>query len=400
MNTSNEDKSAQETFEAFKRRMEQKKNDKEQALDRQNALKRLKIIQDRKSMVGQLKRLQRYLGLSGATNGTDGLADDDPVVFISIDVEAFEFNQDWITEVGLSALRVGGGVAAGGNGEDWRSGILSFHFCSEEHRYKRNKVYVQDCREKFHFGNTVWAKQAEVVRSIRAYIEAWNQHEVILVAHGATGDIEYLKKLGLGSCLSETLTDCIDTSDVYRTLMKESHQSALSDILIHYGITGRDLHNAGNDARYTLEAMLAMALDASTPKPAEQLQQETERRIERACHEAKTRAIADMEGWIAADKETAEDSPDGLAHVTAKLNAAKDKSHPKTTGKPHGNLPSHGKPHPKATDKPHGNNARDSKSHSQIPTPRSHPPNAPSQNTQNPHMTIQSDALKPQNQTL
>jgi hypothetical protein len=51
-----------------------------------------------------------------------------------------------------------------------------------------------------------------------------------------------------------------DTTCMWRYLRRETNPRSLGSILAELGIIGWNLHNAGNDAVYTLQAMVAIAI--------------------------------------------------------------------------------------------------------------------------------------------
>jgi hypothetical protein len=51
-----------------------------------------------------------------------------------------------------------------------------------------------------------------------------------------------------------------DTAFMWRYLKRETNPRNLGSILAELGIIGWNLHNAGNDAVYTLQAMVATAI--------------------------------------------------------------------------------------------------------------------------------------------
>ena len=112
------------------------------------------------------------------------------------------------------------------------------------------------------------------------------QRNLVLVGHDVPSDINYLRKLGCtvfnpskGSSPTDhknasdqpCFLESIDTSNLFRVLKRDTQASSLAKVLIDLGITGWHLHNAGNDARYTLEAMVGIALKArlETDRPAD-----------------------------------------------------------------------------------------------------------------------------------
>lgn len=137
------------------------------------------------------KRVQRYLGLREAANGKAdewGKASDDTiaaqvddlksgltklsiehqldlsepvpfqqessVVFICVDIEAYEKNHNLVTEIGIATLDTAdiANIAPGDEGRDWLPKIRARHFRIEEHAHLNNTEYVQGCADNFRFG--------------------------------------------------------------------------------------------------------------------------------------------------------------------------------------------------------------------------------------------------------
>ena len=112
------------------------------------------------------------------------------------------------------------------------------------------------------------------------------QHRnIILVGHDLGSDLAYLRQLGSqifspgrntspiaamevnahGTSRSETLAailEALDTGILYRVLVKEQQTRSLARVLGGVGKTGWYLHNGGNDARYTLEALVGIVVAA------------------------------------------------------------------------------------------------------------------------------------------
>jgi len=58
----------------------------------------------------------------------------------------------------------------------------------------------------------------------------------------------------------------VDTADMWKYLKKEIQPTKLANILHELGLEGWNLHNAGNDAVYTVQAMLGTAIKHITDK--------------------------------------------------------------------------------------------------------------------------------------
>ena len=88
---------------------------------------------------------------------------------------------------------------------------------------------------------------------------------------------------------------------MYRSLKREQNPRSLGSVLADLDIMGWNLHNAGNDAAYTLQAMLAIAVKAITEKGGGMdWAEEKRRRVGEAAKEAVERALDFGEGWSSA----------------------------------------------------------------------------------------------------
>lgn len=78
----------------------------------------------------------------------------DSVVFISVDVEAYEMNHKQITEIGVATLDTLDlvQVEPGNGGRDWMQQIRARHFRIHENRFLINRVHVSGCPDSFEFG--------------------------------------------------------------------------------------------------------------------------------------------------------------------------------------------------------------------------------------------------------
>lgn len=90
------------------------------------------------------------------------------------------------------------------------------------------------------------------------------------MGHNPAADIKYLKDLGVSifsssNLMEKAFLDTVDTAEVFRVSRGEMSARSLGNILTGLGITGWYLHNAGNDARYTMEAMVALVLNPDSP---------------------------------------------------------------------------------------------------------------------------------------
>jgi len=94
-------------------------------------------------------------------------------------------------------------------------------------------------------------------------IPAVDRH-IVFVAHGAKGDRAYLNSIGFELDQIAVIVRTMDTQVLSGRSKK--NQVALRRLLLSLELTAVNLHNAGNDAAYTLHAMVLMALkDHASP---------------------------------------------------------------------------------------------------------------------------------------
>lgn len=227
-------------------------------------------------------------------------------IFICIDVESDErASRDAITEVGVSTLDTLDlvGVAPGERGRNWTEFIRSRHFRVKERRHIVNHRFVNGCPDMFDFGRSEWVSIKNIAKVVNSCFfppysadstapsnglqqkgeikeHKLRRRNIILVGHDVQSDIRYLRNLGCavfqpgavgGQSTHDgarkttkpnqpTFVDTMDTNTLFQVLKREENHRALSVVLMGVGIVGWHLHNAGNDARYTLEAMVRMIL--------------------------------------------------------------------------------------------------------------------------------------------
>ncbi|EPS30210.1 hypothetical protein PDE_05160 [Penicillium oxalicum 114-2] len=251
-----------------------------------------------------LRKIQSYLGLqqlppqkpsppeSADTSACAPLEvnreeNDVTPVFYSIDVEWNERNSHQITEIGISILdtRDLRSLSPGPHGDNWAQLIRSVHLRVAEYKSFCNTRFVRGCPHLFLFGKSEFVPERRIGRRVDDFFappsgdaerhigasppaqkaQKEPARKMILVGHSPDGDVNLLAQrsrvfqtfLSEGSIFLETL----DTQQLYRHLRKEPHQRSLEHVLHSLGIEPRCLHNAGNDARYTMEALIRIAWD-------------------------------------------------------------------------------------------------------------------------------------------
>ena len=84
--------------------------------------------------------------------------------------------------------------------------------------------------------------------------------EIVLVGHGLSGDIKSLRHLGIDIYGLPNMCETVDTKDLHSHLRKTDNGVSIKSLLSEFGLPYRYLHNAGNDAVYTMQALLAIIL--------------------------------------------------------------------------------------------------------------------------------------------
>lgn len=208
----------------------------------------------------------------------------DDAIFISVDVESFEFSHDKVTEVGISTIdtRDLRNVAPGPRGIDWRPLIRSRHFRISEYAHLINRRYVKGCPDAFDFGNSEFVplrslpkviadcfKQPFSARSRQAVSR--EERNIVFVGHDAKTDISYLRKIGYDVTNLRNLKGVLDTAPLYTAHMRlgKPNPPSLGKIIHDMDMTAWNLHNAGNDAVYTLQCVLALVVSEAERGPFE-----------------------------------------------------------------------------------------------------------------------------------
>lgn len=268
----------------------------------------------------------------------------DNVIFIAIDVESYERERTAITEIGVSTLDTSdlADIPPGKGGVAWMKKIRSRHFRIKEFAHLVNSDFIIGCADKFEkeFGTSEWISIKEAPQVIASCFkhpysdpnlldhladnltnepsqtpsrsnddyslpapvkdnDTASKRNIILVGHGIKADIEYLRSIGYD--VLSGIREPIDTADMFRAVKHEQQPRSLGSLLLDLELVGWNLHNAGNDAAYTLQAMIGMCFKSR--RNQEEIAKERDARMEDAAKEAKEQARQDGEEWIEADND-------------------------------------------------------------------------------------------------
>lgn len=132
--------------------------------------------------------------------------------------------------------------------------IRTYHFASG------SSAYVRQASEKFLFGETVRCSPCDFVASLSSLLP--QETSFIMVAHSIHGERTVLRHLGYELDSDPRLSGIVDTypmsGDVFNT---QRGLGSLGRILEELGVevNNGDLHCAGNDSHYTLQAALLLS---------------------------------------------------------------------------------------------------------------------------------------------
>jgi hypothetical protein len=284
------------TLEQFKQMMEELWEVQKKKKDNTSKAKRQQDRMGKQmSMVDQFKRAQRYLGLrsaeavgqtpsSGSLEAIDSslpapFAFEKSTVFVCVDVESYERAHHKITEIGIATLDTRDliGVAPGEDGVEWRKSIKARHFRINENRQLVNSEFVAGHPDGFDFGESTFIDLQEAPARVAACfnppfglhasntdvddisnllqtLDLGEKRNIIFLGHDTLGDVRYLQQLGYDPMKVENIIEAMDTAKIYQAWRRDPQPTSLGRILVDFDIIGWKLHNAGNDAMYTVSA--------------------------------------------------------------------------------------------------------------------------------------------------
>ncbi|KAG5954834.1 hypothetical protein E4U57_003957 [Claviceps arundinis] len=266
--------------------------------DSRDAAKRAKQIAERaeakkRDMEANLRALQARLGITSAGMGGEeeqqqqflnDATSSKPVVFLSIDIEVLEDEPRSMTEIGVAVLdtRDLHGREPGPGGFRWWECIKSHHLVVREYASHRNHKYVRGCPDMFQFGESTFPEEWDLIDTLSSILDSYTRDrdiEVMLVGQDLQGDLRYLSNAGYDVAQAVSSVDIVDTQILYQAWAADTQARNLRRILSDLRIPYAFLHNAGNDAMYTLRAMITMGVEG--PMPAG----ETDRTAQLAGHQ-------------------------------------------------------------------------------------------------------------------
>lgn len=236
-------------------------------------------------------------------------------VLIAFDVEAWEIDHRAITEVGISTLDTMDiiDLPPGKDGENWFGKVRHRHFRIEEYKHLVNHERIHGCPERFEFGQSEFVSLTDAAPAIAScfrepfsrkitrkeletsWVEAIANAEpkaetaadeseqakspklkrtLVLIGQQPEGDIRYLVKLGYNPLNEPNVFEVLDTAALWRVYRHDAQPTNLGSMLYHLDMIGWNLHNAGNDAAYTLKVFLGLCVREASKRGKKELQQE------------------------------------------------------------------------------------------------------------------------------
>uniref|UniRef100_A0A8H7TPP9 Gfd2/YDR514C-like C-terminal domain-containing protein n=1 Tax=Bionectria ochroleuca TaxID=29856 RepID=A0A8H7TPP9_BIOOC len=220
---------------------------------------------ERKQMVADSQKL---LGVASP----DGVAED--VVLVCFDVEAIERPPNPISEIGIAILdtRDIAKTAPGPAGQEWWPLIKAHHLRVRELSALVNRDYVQGCPDAFNFGESTFPTKSETKEAILSILNPYIEdgRSIALVGHDIHQDIRYLFSLGIDLANIGSIKQTIDSQALHQVLRELDCGRGLSAVLSDLGISSKNLHNAGNDAVFTLRASIGLAIENTRKQAAKE----------------------------------------------------------------------------------------------------------------------------------
>lgn len=128
----------------------------------------------------------------------------------------------------------------------------AYHIIINDHVNLFNGKYVSNNKENFNFGTSHRMSMAD---AIKFAVHHLTQPNTCLLGHNIKADIDFLRK----SSSHKISVPVFDTQAIYKYHTLSQQPAALSKVLDDLKITYSNLHNAGNDAAYTLLAFKKLA---------------------------------------------------------------------------------------------------------------------------------------------
>ncbi|KAF8470555.1 hypothetical protein BDZ91DRAFT_693512 [Kalaharituber pfeilii] len=215
------------------------------------------------------------------TTTSSGTAESNDVLevpyFVCVDCESWERNHAAITEIGVATLDMGAVLAAAPAEITYDflvSHITHRHLRIREHKHLKNGRFVPDAADLFEFGKSEFVSLKGVPAVLAEMFTPPaipDNRVVVFVGHAADQDIKYLLDCGFdpsgfvqrlsleGVAVTGARMEVLDTAEMYRAATGRRDTRGLGKMLVELGLDPWRLHNAGNDAGWTLRGLVKIA---------------------------------------------------------------------------------------------------------------------------------------------
>jgi hypothetical protein len=178
-------------------------------------------------------------------------------VFIALDIEAYELDQSILLEIGWSMF-------------DAKTGLfMDQHYIMDNYRHLKNGKFVDDQKEKFMFGTSVWCPLKHALVQFRKDLDWAVERDggFVLVGHGLDSDLKYLyqqkflwpTKDGQDASSVERSAKIaiLNTDTIYAASIGNLHNPpSLGKTLDLFGVETWSLHNAGKIQRMFIDSIV------------------------------------------------------------------------------------------------------------------------------------------------
>jgi hypothetical protein len=176
---------------------------------------------------------------------------------VCLDIEAYEFDHRLILEIGITTIRI--------QKNPTTDEILFLdqpivqHYLIKENVKIFNGKHVINRKHQFAFGDSIELSMEEVSQSLYYLLSC---PQTVLVGHNILSDIGFLSKAGY-PIPPHIRIQVLDTQLMFAQLRRQpSERASLEKCMTSLGITEKHhsshLHNAGNDAWYTMIVFLLL----------------------------------------------------------------------------------------------------------------------------------------------
>jgi hypothetical protein len=126
------------------------------------------------------------------------------------------------------------------------------HIIVSDYLHLKNGKFVANNRDKFNFGPSMLLSLKMALEHVMAILATPNS---CLIGHNIKADINFLKSVST----KKLNMPLFDTQLIYKQATFGENMLGLVRVLDEMGIAHSNLHNAGNDAYYTLEIFKILA---------------------------------------------------------------------------------------------------------------------------------------------